>query len=323
MGYYTEAAKRLITSPMDAPTFLYEAAQTEHKLFEGLIELDFAQVYNESGVITLSEADEQQATDAAEKGSENAIKQIFTKFKETIQHMWETIQEKLREFFAGIQGFFGVKIDKAKAAGCQIKDILYSDYWNEAVKITSLKEADIDAIKFSVNDKEKLSFNATQAFDEKKAAIKQALETLPTTVEKYNEAKNANISPKAVGTLKIEDLQKALSPKGIADNIKYTFGILKKDDVIKNKIDSVLRSAGMNEKQYKQLKFKFSTIYTKYRVYLFGTQIKVTTNTLTIARRNYSTLKRFAAGKITNANEAAIAYNNAMSDFVCEQVFGF
>ena len=67
MGFYTEAAKQLNNSnsnitPMDAPSFLYECAQTEQALFEGLIELDFAQVYNEAGVISLTEADEKAAS---------------------------------------------------------------------------------------------------------------------------------------------------------------------------------------------------------------------------------------------------------------------
>ena len=99
MGHYIEEAKNMNSiDALSAPSFLIESAKTELQLFEGLIELDFAEVYNENGIISLSEADQESASEQSDQAQNNFIKNIWKKFTDTIKKMLKSIKEKFNEF---------------------------------------------------------------------------------------------------------------------------------------------------------------------------------------------------------------------------------
>lgn len=147
MGFYTEAAKRLNNiTPIDAASFFIECAETEQALFEGLIELDFAQVYNESGVIKLSEADEAAAKDASDKAIEQASKNIFQRFLEALKKVFDKVTAALADFFNGTKSLAAKKLDNPRAKNCQIKDVWFSDYKKFVVTLENACKGALDAI---------------------------------------------------------------------------------------------------------------------------------------------------------------------------------
>lgn len=131
MGYYTEAAKAIneaAISPMDIPTFFLESTIMERKLFEGLIELDFAEVYNEAGLIYLSEEEQEAAGEVAEKKQEEVKKNLFQSFLNALSKAFTTIREKLQEFLNKTKGLAKMRLDEKKCKECKIEDVWYKNY---------------------------------------------------------------------------------------------------------------------------------------------------------------------------------------------------
>ena len=274
MGYYTEEAKQLNSlDTLDVPSFFIECAQTERQLFEGLIELDFAEVYNEAGIISLTEADEEKATEEADKATNNFIVKIWKGFIEAIKNALQKVKEKFDEF---LRKLADKKVDKDKliaqkdiAAKCDKKDIWYKDYMDacDAIisksaieeiinnytveasvdgyfkKYSAVCEKIMDAAKdagfmyesdFDMND----SFERT--FWEMTKAVDAILVKIPTDAEdtNFNGIFGVNLDAVELGSKanELPDLVRELSLQGLSKRIDKCFKMLAKDDTSKFKI---------------------------------------------------------------------------------------
>jgi len=97
---------------------MVEAVQIDHSLFESLIEVDFAEAYNEAGIIVLTEEEKASANEAQKKG-------IFTKVFEFIQNVAKTIDH----IFKSLIEFIGNLISNDK------------NLWSKYGKIMNTKSA--------------------------------------------------------------------------------------------------------------------------------------------------------------------------------------
>ena len=157
MGYFIEEAKNLNSvNILDVPSYFIECTQTERKLFEGLIELDFAEVYNEAGIISLTEADEEKASEEADKATNNFIVKIFKGFMDAMRNLFQKAKDKFNEF---LKKLADKKVDKDKiikekdiAAKCTEKDIWFKDYIDTCDAIVSKSELEKIINEYTVQE---------------------------------------------------------------------------------------------------------------------------------------------------------------------------
>lgn len=324
MGFYTESAKQMI-NPMDVPTFMIECAQSERKLFEGLIELDFAEVYCESGLAFLTEEETKAAEDTAKKSIGQVIGGIWTKFIEAIKKAYDNITSKLKEFFDKTSAMVnkGKILDDPKAKECTTEDIWYADYKKEADKINVLatfKDTAAELEKFYRSalegDLDETALN--NYYNEVMKAIEK-LTSVPTTVDEYNANKeNSPIKPVALGTKSAEfgELKKALNPGGIGDNIKSVFSTLSQ----KEKFFDVKEDD--DEKVKKDL-VKIAKAFSLFKLGLFTNECSIISKSCKIARRNFTEIAAYVKGGEKPAEEKASesAIYASYSDLLCESVF--
>lgn len=104
MGVYTEMAVKHVadTAPFteaDSFQLALDMQRADHAMFEALIELDFGEIYQEMGIMLVTEADEAEG----KKFSINALKEnvlrIIGKFLEGIKTLGKTIFEKFQSIF--------------------------------------------------------------------------------------------------------------------------------------------------------------------------------------------------------------------------------
>lgn len=73
--------------PSNFMEFMIEAERIDNKLFESIIEVDFAEAYNEAGVICLTEEEKAAAADAQKKGFFARVGELFSKAIEAIKKL--------------------------------------------------------------------------------------------------------------------------------------------------------------------------------------------------------------------------------------------
>ena len=338
MGYYTEAAKQLI-NPIDVPSFFIECAQTEHQLFEGLIELDFAHVYNEAGIISLTEADEEKAEDAANAGSNNATDNLWTKFMEAIRGLFKSIKEAFEKLAEKtVEAARGKILSSADVKKCTKKDVWFADYKESCDKILQKRDIKkyIDAYGKTATNAEDEEYKLTdmlKTIDEVVADINK----IPTNEDEFNNGannKDKSMLPqglKVLGEQNMGELKECLSLKGLNQRIANCFNMLAKDDRSKFKVQKD------DSDEVKKSKREGSKYVTQMRLKYFNTEIKICSTTAKIAHRNYKTIKAAVKGKSeegsedtnNNAAENKQETNEAMvlaaiaSDVFCESIFEF
>lgn len=74
-------------APSNAIEFMIEAERIDNELFESIIEVDFAEAYNEAGIISLTEAEQQAAAGAQKKGFFSKIGEVVKKAVEAIKRL--------------------------------------------------------------------------------------------------------------------------------------------------------------------------------------------------------------------------------------------
>ena len=364
MGFYTEAAKQLNNSnitPIDMPTFLYECAQTEQQLFEGLIELDFAQVYSESGVITLTEADKEAAQDASDKAIADASKNIFQRFLDAIKKVFDKVSAALIDFFNGTKSLVAKKLNNPRAKSCQIKDVWFSDYKKLVVALENQCKESLNFIPVITDA------NGTELVEDLKVQSKCICDLLgnligiiPTTKEGVENAENKKAFLQSVKERRNElkeiaggHVGKTAFTRNFANLLNVAEGMY--DDLKPKELGGIdmtaltkeisVGGAGSNIKAIFELlkkpepklddegkkvkeKTALTVSLTKVRLALFTSYTKGCLNTAKIARRNYAVISKYISGKVLNPGEAenaneSAAYYGSMSDLFCEQVFGF
>lgn len=350
MGFYTESAKQLIASPLTVPEFMMECSRIDHILFEGMIELDFAEVYNESGVITLTEADGEEAQKAVGDAEKTSIKTIFNKFLETLKGVFEKISGALDKFFSQTLSLVNSKtINDPKAKECKTKDIWYADYFKKCAPITQMSTYD-DYLKAAKDYYEKIVnldaegmsdttelTNGFVSYSDKLSSYTK----FPTTL-KENESADAEfkIEPVKLGSKSSEfsALQKDLSPAGISGIIKVLYSKLKTPDEYIIKVEKIGKDATEDQKDENK---KAKAVARSFAVAVFGVKLdllritgKIISNGLQIGRRNYKEIAACVKGTAaaadnadnkeatTKAEEAAFLAGQ-FSDLFCESVFEF
>ena len=120
-----------------------ECHRIDNILFEGMIELDFAEVYNESGAIVLTEADEEEAKETVNNAEKTSIKTLWNKFVETLKGVFEKIKGALDKFFSQTLSIVSTKvISSDKAKNCPTKDIWYDKYFEKCAPIVQMGSYD-------------------------------------------------------------------------------------------------------------------------------------------------------------------------------------
>ena len=341
MGFYTEAAQQLIT-PMDVPSFFIECAQTEQQLFEGLIELDFAHVYNEAGIISLTEADEEKADDAANAATDNNTDNIWTRFIDTIKKLFNNIREAFEKLAAKtIEAAKSKILDSANVKKCKEKDVWFKDYKDACDNILQKKDIKryIDSFGKTATNAEDEEYKLTdmmKSIDEVVADINK----VPTSADEYNNKTNGkdpsmlSAGLKELGNQPMGELKECLSLKGLNQRIANCFNMLAKDDRSKFKIQKD------DSDEVKKQKREGSKYVTQMRLKYFNTEIKICSTTAKIAHRNYKMIKAAVNGKTeeegkentkpaenaenkeTETKESVILAGIA-SDIFCESIFEF
>lgn len=331
MGFYTESAKQLI-NPVSIPDFLMECAHIDRVLFEGMIELDFAEIYNESGNIVLTEEEQQAGETAAKDAEKKAGENIFKKFLETLKGIFSKIGDALNKFFSETTSLVSSKvINDPKAKECQTEDIWYKDYLKKTEPITnmsfyddylnSVKEIYTQILNGHIDQSEALGDAFTEVSNKMSEFAK-----FPTTVEENNNVDGAykiEVSKLGDKAAEFKDLQRNLSPAGIATNVKTVFNKLSTPDEYVIKIDKDSETKKFDQR-----------LSRSFKVAVFGLKLdlmKVTgkciSNGLKIARRNYKEIAAAVKGKEVKASEKetneAVFVAAQFSDLFCESVFEF
>lgn len=361
MGFYTEDAKRLNITPIDAPAFFIECAQTEQALFEGLIELDFAEVYNEAGIMTLSEADVEAAKSASDKAVDDASKSIFQKFLGAIQKIFDKVSAALIDFFNGTKSLVAKKLDNPRAKHCQVKDIWFSDYKAVVTDLENVCKDSLSNIKVwpeNADDSEYVSLIKEQSKSITES-LSNILAAMPTTRQEAEDKERAKsfadalaearnglkeLSSGNIGSTQYtrnlasiinagEKGYKTIKPKELG-GIDFT-ALTKELSVggagsnIKSIFELLKKPEEKNkeiDENHPRVKNAFTLCTTRVRLALFSSYTKGCLNSAKIARRNYTLISKYISGKVLNPDEEvseSAEYYGALSDLFCEQVFEF
>lgn len=318
MGVYTESAKQIYNSSVDAlsaPMFMINCAETERKLFEAVIELDFAEVYNESGVIYLSEADQQAADEKTKTSFGEKIKSVWRKFIETITNAFNTVISKIDEFIKGTAGLIKVskKLDSPEIKKCQVEQLWFADLkkgfddeWNRLQKAqVSIEQEGLGSGAAASNDTFLFGVNA-----ENLEKFKMELKVAVTKVEQ-----NLLHHESPLGNHNMSELKAVISMKNVVSDIKGTFEAFKKND----KINALISKADNSEKASKG--FKYLTTITGIRLKMFSYKCTTSMKVASLARKNYVTLINYVSKPGKYYDESATEAET-LSDLFCESVFG-
>ncbi len=318
MGFYIESAKQMI-NPMNVPTFMIECAETERKLFEGLIELDFAEVYCESGLAVFTEEEKADAQKAGEEGSKKSIKTIVDNFVSALKAAFNSAKERLGKIFDSItdkvtKGILDSdKLKDAKVA--QIEILWYEDYHKKAIE--SLKSVDdvLTNISSQIAKGEDFTDKLGAAYKE----ISEKVAEIPTKLEEAK-AKDASLVSK-IGDHDVKTLVKALSPAGIGRDLDEVYNNLKKVDLTHFAV-SDNNSDHENDRNAKVLSQVF-----KVKLAYFAARAKIAMTTANIAMKNLGTLRGIVKGadkgETAEKTQESVAIYNALVDIFCESIYEF
>lgn len=306
MGFYTESAKQMI-NPMDVPSFFIECAETERKLFEGLIELDFAEVYKENGLAVFTEEETAAAEETSKKAFKDVVADLVKKFEGALKAAYDAITDKLKELFDKTADLLTKKVlDNPEAAKCDLDVVWYEDYYKKATESLKSVESVLDKMNSDIAKDEE----AASKFDEIYAQITEAVGKIPTTVEAA-QAENKDLITK-MNAHDVKSLAKALSPAGIGSELTGAYNNLKKVDLSHYAIEDSDADA------VKERKVKVLQKVNKVKLAYFAAKAKIAMNTANIARNNFVKLASYVKG---TKKESAEMYD-IMNDILCESILG-
>lgn len=195
MGVYSkktalveESAIGAVTEAVDPIQFVIESYQQSHKLFEAIIETDFAQAYNESGLISLEESDITAIYEAAEKSLKDKIKEIIENFWNTISNFFKNLVAKIKsvvlsdkkivEKYKKYMDFKKLQEEKCPVKGTVVDAAAWvewkkkiSEVYNEAGALTTNDTDKIEGIKTKMSEILEAGTKNLFIADESKAAI--------------------------------------------------------------------------------------------------------------------------------------------------------
>ena len=143
-----ESASAIVESPLQ---FAIEAAETDQKLFNALIEVDMAECMNENGIISLSESDIEFMHEASENGIVAKIKALVEKFKAAVKALFQkftTWVSNLVSNDAKIYEKYKKVFTADKVKGCEAKGATIN--YDEYEKYTSASDAFARAVDSAI-----------------------------------------------------------------------------------------------------------------------------------------------------------------------------
>lgn len=317
MGFYTESARQMI-NPMDVPTFMIECAQTERELFEGLIELDFAQVYKENGLAVFTEEETEAADKAGKEASGNVIATIIKKAQEALSNAFKKVEEKIKELQDKSIEFFTKKVlENPKAKECDKSVLWWEDYKKAAEAALNPKQIPNELNRIAINagkDKDEQLNKISQFFDD----FNSKLAGIPTSTAEAESADNkSDVKATPVKDHDIMSLRKALSDATAYDELKKIYEELKKVDTSQFDIkegDSDELIANKTKSARQVWKLKLGYFMAAGKVYL--TIVK-------IAYEDLTAIRTYIKGGSKEEVQQNSAIYSAISDLLYESIVEF
>lgn len=146
MGVYskkTAPEAAVVTESIDPIQFVIESHQQEHALFEAIIETDFAQAYNEHGLISLTESDISSIHESADKSLKEKVKELIDKFWTMISNFFKELMSKIKTLLMNdkklvnaydkYMNFEQLQKDKCPVKGTVVVDTEYAK-WRKDVQ---------------------------------------------------------------------------------------------------------------------------------------------------------------------------------------------
>lgn len=317
MGVYVESARNITSDPINmltAPGLLIDCAQTEQKLFEALIELDFAEVYNESGMVILTEEDKAAASAQSTKKLSEKIKEKWNKFVQWIKDKWNQFVDAVDKMLKdSVLSQIDKNIDKGANAPLKAADGTDGDYWYADIYDAYEKEYNSVIRDFP-------TFIEAKMIEPDDATL-DVTEVLRTAAECKQRLSDFNYITKIskvqrVNSSQLQALKQYIGFKSLTNDVKKTFDALVKKP---GNYDTVKSNTAQENN-----KFKLSVAMIGYRTALFSFRLRQATKTMSQARRNYVQIAQHAKKMVqmagTATNEEALLIG-AASDLFCESVF--
>lgn len=281
--------------------FAIDIQRDDLRLFNAVIEADFAEIYNEAGLSQISEADIASLLEAEGQKFREKIDQVIAKAKAVIEQIIDKFLatvDKLLKNDENLSKRYAPYVNKEKCAGCDIKqetidDAVYSEFVSKLEGI--VKRAETEAIKDEISAEE----------------INKSTEALAALIEeKANKIVKEAGEAKLVDIVDFDMISKVVGHGGtsIKDNAKKfkvtAIGVMKQaEQKAKSKLgssDSIKENATLNEiyKSVVNLSNLVSKACTLY--------VKFAGKKLSICRKNFITLGAWAMrneGKAAPAEE--------------------
>ena len=164
----SEAADTSLFNPFG---FVVDTYRADQALFEALIEVDFAEVYNESGMLVLSEAEEEDLKATPKKGIWEKIKTAIVAAAKWVAKFFGSIADKIKDIVTSDKKLvekYGKWMTIENLKGCEVKGkyvdmseltkalngIKVQDEIVSAMnKIANADESNIDTIANEIKDK--------------------------------------------------------------------------------------------------------------------------------------------------------------------------
>lgn len=315
MGFYTESARQII-NPIDVPTFMAECAKAERKLFEGLIELDFAQVYKENGLAVFTEEETAAADAAGKEASGNTIQVIIKKAQEALKKAFDTVIGKLKELTDKAAEILSKKIlENPKAKECTAEVIWWEEYKKAANTILNPTKIPDELNRIAIN----IAKN-NEDFETKISQYLRdfsAVTIIPTKVSEINNENSKYVKATPVKEHDIMTLKTALSAGTLGGELKKIYDDLNKVDASQFDIKD-----GDSEELIAN-KTKCARQVWKVKLSYFMTAGKVALNTTKIAFDNLAAIRGSLKGGSAEEVQKNSAIFSAVSDIFCESIIEF
>ena len=135
--------------------FMVDTYRADQALFEALIEVDFAEIYNENGMISLTEAEQEESKEVSKKGVwqtikekiEYAIRWVAGKFSEMMKKISEVLDKDNR-----ITKKFKSYMDAKNFEGCPVKGRYIDVAAYKKVREYASKQIDVKSMFYDLVD---------------------------------------------------------------------------------------------------------------------------------------------------------------------------
>ena len=159
--------------------FMVDTYRADQALFEALIEVDFAEVYNENGMISLTEAEQEESKEVSKKG------------------VWQTIKEKIEAAIKWVAGMFSKAMQQLEKVFASDKKLVekYGKYLqnSENYKGCEVKGRYVDVAAYDkVREYAKKKIDVKSMFFDLIAATDDNIDTVIADIEKKLETYTAD-----------------------------------------------------------------------------------------------------------------------------------